>query len=345
MASLKLGTESGECQIHLNGNLSNCLNLTSSRKSVIITDHNVAELHGSSFPDVSIIKIRNGEQYKTLSTIHFLYNQFMNLGVDRSFFIIAIGGGVLLDIAGFAATTFMRGVDFGFIPSTLLAMVDASIGGKNGVNINGFKNLAGTFNQPKFILYDLNLLKTLSEHEFNNGMAEVIKHAAIKSLAYIEFLKANAYEIKSKQPDTLTEMIKRSIKIKTEIVESDEKESGRRRLLNFGHTFGHAIEKTTLLSHGESVAVGMIMAAQLSHNLGRLEVTDLKRLKSLLRTFALPIKVDANKKAIFDAVTQDKKKIGENVAFILLTKLGEAVIQEIPYSVLKTAIEKWNSFL
>ena len=243
------------------------------KKTVIITDANIRKFYEDYFYGYDVIELGTGEQNKTLQTIDYIMGRLVELEADRSTFIVGVGGGIISDITGFAASIYMRGLRFGFVTSTLLSQVDASVGGKNGVNFKGFKNMVGVFNQPEFVICDLNMLKTLDKQEFIGGFAEIIKHGAIKSFELFEYLEKNAQNALKYNDTALLRVVRDSVIIKSKVVEQDEKEKGERRKLNFGHTFGHAIEKLTSISHGQAVAIGMKMAALTSVKKGLLKKT------------------------------------------------------------------------
>ncbi|BBB32313.1 3-dehydroquinate synthase [Thermotomaculum hydrothermale] len=268
------------------------------------------------------------EDNKSLESFFKIHNFLLQNKADRKSLVVGVGGGITLDITGFAATTFMRGVKFGFIPTTLLAMVDASIGGKNGVNFKGFKNYIGTFNHPSFVLISPEFLKTLPQKEFNVGLAEIIKYGAIYKPELLDFLVSNNEAIKSKTLDALSYLIDESVKSKVEIVEKDFKESGLRKILNFGHTLGHALERLKKVSHGEGVAAGMVFASYLSFKKGYLREKEFKRIVEIIKLYGLPDYIkDVNLKDILEGIAGDKKKDGEKIDFILLKGFGKPVIE------------------
>jgi 3-dehydroquinate synthase len=246
---------------------------------------------------------------------------------------------VVCDIAGFAASTYLRGINFGFVSTTLLAQVDASTGGKNGVNFQGYKNFVGTFNQSEFVVIDCAMLKTLETRKLGCGFAEAIKHGAIADADMFAYMEEHAESIKSLDPEGIERIVNDSIIIKSGIVNKDEKEKGERRKLNFGHTFGHAIEKTLRLPHGESISLGMVVAAQLSQDLSGLSECDARRLVTLLARYDLPTTVDVDQESLKDAIRKDKKRYGDSIKFVLLPCIGECVIQDVELSQLEAAVE------
>ncbi len=311
-----------------------------SNNVVLITDEYVSKYYRSQFPDHPLITIGAGESVKTLGTAAYIYQKLMDMNAQRSTVIVGIGGGIVCDITGFVASTFLRGVTFGFVSTTLLSQVDASVGGKNGVNFKGYKNMVGVFNQPSFVICDLELLKTLPENDLLCGFAEIIKHAAIKDAAMFEYLENNYKKALSLDYNVIERLVYDSVVIKSSVVNRDEKEKGERRKLNFGHTLGHAIEKTTGIPHGQAVSVGMAFAASLSVKKGLLSSGEEQQLLTLLNNLKLPITVAIDKKKVIDAINKDKKREGEGIHFVLLDGIGKAVIEEISISELNSALRE-----
>jgi 3-dehydroquinate synthase len=300
--------------------------------TVIISDENVSSIYGHRWDGFPAIIIGAGEKIKTLDTVHAVYSQLMSYGIDRSGFVVGIGGGIVCDIAGFAASTYLRGIRFGFVPTTLLAQCDAAIGGKNGVNFEGFKNMIGTFNHPEFVLCDPKFLQTLPAIELTNGFAEVVKHALIANFHFFDWIEKNASGMMHLEPKVMTHLIERSAHIKTAVVSNDEKEKGERRKLNFGHTFGHAIEKVTGLSHGQAVSVGMSVASAISLQKGYINSKQYERIKMLLKALGLPVTMVAHRQAVIDAMFMDKKRQEDYIHFVLLKDIGSAIIEKMSLS-------------
>ena len=231
---------------------------------VVVSDSTIDRLYHSVLAQYDTVLIGLGESVKTMQTVEMIYRRFIELGVDRSTFVLAVGGGIVTDVAGFAASTYMRGVKFGFVSTTLLGQVDASVGGKNGVNVDGYKNMAGTFTQPQFVICDPALLRTLPEREFRAGLAEVVKAAIIADADLFGRIERTTFEALRTDTDLLSDAVSAAIRVKADIVERDERESGDRRKLNLGHTLAHAIEKASnRMNHGEAVAVGTALIAVL----------------------------------------------------------------------------------
>jgi 3-dehydroquinate synthase len=305
---------------------------------IIITDTNVRECWGKHFPQGDVITIGTGEEIKTFDTVRYIYEQLLKFEADRSSFVVGIGGGIVCDIAGFVASTYMRGVRFGFVSSTLLSQVDASVGGKNGLNLGGYKNIVGVFNQPEFVICDLNLLKTVPQKEILSGFAEIIKHGAIADKNLFGYLEENRDRALALDLAVIEKLVHDSVIIKSKIVNQDEKEKGERRKLNFGHTFGHAIEKITKVRHGEAVSVGMVIASELAVKKEALAVKDSKRLADLLDTYGLPVRLEFDCNEAIETLRMDKKRKGDLIYFVLLSEIGNAYVEAIAIQELEALI-------
>ena len=305
---------------------------------IIITDTHVRECWGKHFPQGDVITIGTGEKIKTFDTVRDIYEQLLKFEADRASFIIGIGGGIVCDIAGFIASTYMRGVRFGFVSSTLLSQVDASVGGKNGFNFGGYKNIVGVFNQPEFVICDPNLLKTLPQKEILSGFAEIIKHGAIADKNLFIYLEKNRDRALALDLAVIEKLVHDSVIIKSRIVNQDEKEKGERRKLNFGHTFGHAIEKITKVRHGEAVSAGMVLAAELAVKKEALAAKDSNRLADLLDKYGLPVRLKFDCDAVLETLRMDKKREGEFIYFVLLSEIGNAYVEEIAIKELEALI-------
>lgn len=306
--------------------------------SVVITQAVIQQHYGHHWQEIPVILIDDGEQHKTLLTMHDIYRQLIDLGIGRSGMLAGVGGGIVCDITGFAAATYLRGIACALIPTTLLAQADAAIGGKNGINFQGFKNMVGTFYQPQFILSDPATLQTLPRGEIANGLAEIVKHALITDAAYFDFIENNFRNILNLEEDAIRHITLRSYQIKSEVVLRDEKEQNLRRILNFGHTYGHAIEKVTGISHGHAVSIGMAAALRLSMKHTSLSLNHYERIIRLLRNLDLPISTSADPRLIVDALTTDKKREGREIHFVLLESIGKAVIKKIAVTELQNFI-------
>lgn len=293
------------------------------RRVIVITDSNVDRCHSALISSYEHIIIGLGEQAKNLTTLEKVYTQLMEMGADRSTFLLGIGGGIVTDITGFVGATYMRGVDFGFIPTTLLAMVDASVGGKNGVNIGGFKNMVGTFLQPNFVICDTAKLSTLSDREFAAGVAEIIKAAVIADPKLFELLESADFATLRSDNELLARVVEASLKVKIDVVAADERESGLRRVLNLGHTLAHAIEKSTrVCNHGEAVAVGLCCVAAVAERMGKLSAEERLRIESLCARYNLPTELPEPIEKLLKAIRKDKKREGDKLHLILPTAIG-----------------------
>ena len=311
------------------------------RKMAVITNPTVKNLYGGRLIEslkaggflVMSIEIPDGEQYKNLDWANSIYTALLINSFDRNSALLALGGGVIGDLTGFAAATFMRGVPFVQVPTTLLAMVDSSVGGKTGVNHPMGKNMIGAFYQPKKVLMDLSVLRGLPREELLSGMAEVIKYGVIRDAAFFDYLEKNREKILSLDPDALEYVVRRSCEIKAEVVSKDEREGGLRAVLNFGHTVGHAIEtaENYRMRHGYAVAVGMVYASRLAHKTGLCGAAVPERVEHLVRSYNLPSDLSALGRkpavaALMDTMQLDKKAEGGKVKFVLPKRIGEVVI-------------------
>ena len=307
------------------------------RKVCIITDSHVASIYGDEIMNILkgncrknvLFSFPAGEESKTLATVKDIYTFLIKESFDRKDLLIALGGGVVGDITGFTAATYLRGVDFVQIPTSLIAQSDSSIGGKTGVDFDGYKNMVGAFYMPKLVYMNVNVLKSLDDRQFFNGFAEVMKHGLIKDAIFYEWLLDHMYEICDRDTDTLLEMVQKSCLIKKLVVEKDPTEKGERALLNFGHTIGHAIEKykNFSLSHGECVALGAVAASFISWKHGWLSMEEYYEIRDMFVPFNLPISVeDIDPQEILRLTKSDKKMEGDSIKFVLLKKVGKAVI-------------------
>jgi 3-dehydroquinate synthase len=292
-----------------------------------LVDENVFQTRQKEFEGREVIIVPSGEQQKSLNYVEELIGVLLLRGADRSSYLIGVGGGVVCDITGFVATVFMRGIKFAFVPTTLLAQVDASIGGKNGVNTGDYKNMIGAFSQPEFILVDPSFLLTLPKKELISGMAEVVKHACIKSEMYFNYIEENIASILTLNMEVIEELIIQSVMIKAAVVEEDEKESGIRKILNYGHTFGHAIEKKNQLAHGEAVSLGMVIVNSIAAKKGMLDAVSETRINDVLKKIGLPVNIsEYDLVSLHSLVKNDKKKAGETISLILLNQIGNAQV-------------------
>ncbi len=293
---------------------------------------------------ITLVTLNDGEINKNWASLDIVYDAMLRARCDRRTTLIALGGGVVGDVAGFAAATFMRGIPFIQIPTTLLAQVDSSVGGKTAINHPLGKNMIGAFYQPIAVFADTKTLSTLPDRELKAGLAEVIKHGVIRDVEFFEWLEANMDRLLARDPHALTNAVMRSIEIKAAVVAVDERETGPRALLNFGHTFGHAIEAGLGFGtwlHGEAVAAGMVMAADLSVRLGRIGATERDRIRNLIERTGLPVLgPDLGADRYLHLMSLDKKADAGRLRFILLERLGAAYIAEsVPQQLVRTILE------
>jgi 3-dehydroquinate synthase len=324
-------------------------------KYIIITDSNVFDIYGGKILDffrkgglnVDMLAFPAGEASKTIQTALKLSEKLLDIGADRNTGLIALGGGVVGDMTGFVASIFMRGIPYIQIPTTLLAQVDSSIGGKTGVDLPSAKNMLGTFYQPRVVFADLAFLHTLSEREFKNGLAEIIKCGMIDDPELLRIVRDNKKSLSTMdmdETDFLTQIIMKSCRVKKGIVEMDERENGLRRILNFGHTIGHAVEAESnySVSHGEAVSIGMIGALTLSEKLGYLTADERDRLSGIIQKTGLPCRVPANldTDSIIARLRKDKKRGGGSIHFVLLKRAGMPFVNGgVPENLIRETIE------
>jgi 3-dehydroquinate synthase len=303
--------------------------LCTKENTILITDENIFQLQQQQFEGWKTIVIKAGEAYKHQATVDGIITQLIAFEADRNSFIVGVGGGVVTDMAGFAASVYMRGVKFAFVPTTILAMVDAAIGGKNGIDVGLYKNMVGLIRQPEFLLFDYSLLKTLPYEQWVNGFAEIIKHACIKDA--LLFAKLEKYSLHDFTTDSslLADLIEQNVMLKTAIVINDEFEKADRKLLNFGHTIGHAIENLHQFLHGHAISIGMVAACNLSEKLNGFHYEDAIRIVKLLAKYHLPVDVETAYEKVFEVLKMDKKRNNNHINFILLNKIGDAVIRPI----------------
>jgi len=326
----------------------------SGMRAIIVTNPEIDKLYGdrtrSSIEQagfqVDTIQIPEGEEHKSLASAEKAYNYLMEFNCDRNTILVALGGGVIGDLTGFIAATFMRGIPFVQIPTTLLSQVDSSVGGKTAVNHPRGKNIIGAFYQPKVVLIDLETLSTLSSDEFRAGLAEVVKYGVIADPELFDYLNQNSERILKLDSECLSRIIETSCAIKAKVVESDERESRRRMILNFGHTFGHAVEALTgyvQYKHGEAVAIGMVFASRLSNEMDKCSTLVGERVEELLVKLNLPVKSpNLNSNEIIESMYHDKKTTAKKIKFILAKKIGEVeIIDEIPKAILKKTLENF----
>jgi len=321
---------------YLANGISHLKEITDPRSTIIVTDENVFNAHTKRFKNWKTIVVKPGEQYKNQATVDSLITQLIEMGADRSSTLVGVGGGVITDITGYAASVYMRGIRFGFIPTTILAMVDASIGGKNGIDVGLYKNMVGIIRQPSFILHDMVFVNSLPQSEWENGFAEIIKHACIRDAAMFQQLEESSLSKYQSKKKVLCELIQRNAILKTKVVQKDEFEKGDRKLLNFGHTLAHAIENMYAFSHGQAVAIGMTYACHIAEQLTGFKQT--ARVVALISKYGLPTYTEFDKAKAFSILQKDKKKVSTSMNYVLLEKIGRGVVRSIPMNELESII-------
>ncbi|WP_303840930.1 3-dehydroquinate synthase [Selenomonas ruminantium] len=322
-----------------------------SRKALLVTDTNVGPLYAKQVQqllaeaglEAAVAQIPAGESSKTLTTANELFTRAIELGLDRKSPIFALGGGVVGDLAGFVAATYMRGVPFVQLPTSLLAQVDSSVGGKVAVNHELGKNLIGAFYQPQAVFMELNFMKSLPRREIYTGLGEIIKYGIIYDAEFFAFLESNREAVLALEPEALVHIIARSCEIKAAVVSEDEKEAGLRRILNFGHTIAHAIEKETgyvRYNHGEAVATGMIGAAYISRELGLIGENEYNRVREMIARCNLPLQAaGVTVEAMYGDIFHDKKTVGGKVTWVLMEKIGQVICRnDVPAEAVKKAM-------
>lgn len=295
---------------------------------VVIADTTIDRLYHSLLTPYDTVLIGAGETIKTLQTAEMIYRRFIELGVDRATFVLGIGGGIVTDVAGFVAATYMRGLSFGFVSTTLLGQVDASVGGKNGVNVDGYKNMVGTFTQPQFVICDPAMLGTLPEREFRAGLAEVVKAGIIADADLFTRIENSTFESLRTDTDLLSDAVSSAIRVKADIVENDERESGDRRKLNLGHTLAHAIEKCSIqMNHGEAVAVGTALIASAAVKLGVLQAADRDRIVAVLTALGFDLTPPVEVRRLLKEVAKDKKNENGCLRIVLPVGIGDCQVR------------------
>ena len=325
---------------YFNGSMEQLSAIADSNSTVLITDENVFAAHSAKFNGWKTIVMKAGEAHKIQATVDDVIRQLIQLGADRKSTLVGVGGGVVTDITGYVAGIYMRGIRFGLVPTSLLAMVDAAIGGKNGIDVGVYKNMVGLIRQPAFLLFDTSFLKTLPKAEWQNGLAEIIKHACIKDAVMFRHLQKHKLSDFQKSPKLLSALIEQNVLIKTKVVVGDEFEQGERKLLNFGHTLGHAIENMYDLSHGQAISIGMTYAAVMSQQLKHFTGAEL--VVKVLEQYGLPTLAKFNTKKAFKILLMDKKKDNVSINYILLEKIGKGVVQPLLFVQLQDIFKQFG---
>lgn len=353
MQEIQLELENNKYSININDSFSNIsdnlMSLTENKKIIIITDDNVAKLYLQELIDslkadrrvIFTFVMEHGEPNKNIHTVMKIYDYLLEIHADRFDLIISLGGGVVGDIAGYVAATYLRGIDFIQVPTTLLAQVDSSVGGKVGIDYNGMKNIVGAFYQPRLVYINIKTLKTLPRREIVAGLAEVMVHGLIADADLITFVRNNFNQIMSVNTEVTEQLIYRNCCIKANIVKLDEKEKGLRKILNFGHTVGHAVESLYeyQYNHGECVSIGIVAAFKLAVSKDLISVEDMEYVKNILVEIGLPIYIEGIKwEKIVQRISYDKKTINNRTSFIFPTKIGhvEEFILPLDDSIIST---------
>ena len=335
---------SGQVAFHFDSAFDELWSFCDRDHTVIVTNGHLAHLYARLFSGCKLLVVQPGEHSKDLHTISSLTSQLLALGATRQTTLVGVGGGVITDIVGFLGSVYMRGVPFGFVPTTLLGMVDAAIGGKNGVNSGMHKNIIGTITQPRFVLYDCSFLDTLPDDEWSNGFAEIIKYACIFDAPLFEELAShNISYYQDESDEALRAVINKCVNWKIKTVQEDEKESGIRRLLNFGHTAAHAIENLYELPHGKAVGIGMVIACMISAEVAGLDKSVTGKLKSMLAQYHLPVKMHISPLKAMGILKLDKKRVDDKIEYVVIEKAGKAATRLLPFETIENALRTYES--
>ncbi len=310
-----------------------------SERALVVVDARVARQHPDRVPAGPCLEIAGGEGAKTLASVEVLWRFFADHEADRRTMVVGVGGGTVTDLVGFAASTWLRGMPFGFVATTLLAQVDAALGGKNGINFLGFKNQVGLVRQPSFVTCDPAFLLSLSARDYVAGLAEVVKYALIGSPGLLELLEDSVDALRDRDGGVLARVVRASVAAKVAVVQADPYERGYRRVLNLGHTVGHAYEAVLGVNHGEAVAAGLIDACELSVRRGLLDPAVTVRLRRLLEALGLPGRLDAPSSALSAALRRDKKREVGQVFFVFLRGVGQPVVESVPLDFLDAYLD------
>ena len=317
--------------------ISHLKKIADTRATILITDENVYKAHTKRFRGWNTIILKPGEEFKVQATVDAVIEKLIEMEADRKTTLVGVGGGVITDITGYVAAVYMRGLRFGFIPTSILALADASIGGKNGIDVGMYKNMVGVIRQPSFILHDMVFLNSLPQQEWENGFAEIIKHACIKDAAMFAKLERNSLKGYRGRQKSICELIQANALIKIRVVQKDEFEKGERRLLNFGHTLGHALETQYELLHGQAISIGMTYACHISEQLAGFKQTE--RVISVLEKYNLPTYASFDKQKVFDVLKMDKKRERKEMNYVLLERIGKGVVKSISLKQLEKIIQ------
>lgn len=323
---------------YFNSSFRDLSKITDKKNTIIITDENIFSAHTEKFRSWNVITLKPGEQYKVQATVDSVIETLIAMQADRKTTLVGVGGGVVTDLTGFIASIYMRGINFGFVPSSLLSMVDASIGGKNGIDVGEYKNMVGIIRQPSFLLYDYSLLKTLPLNCWSDGFAEIIKHACIKDSSAFRILQNETIDSLQKNIKLLSSVIIRNAVLKSKVVQKDEFEKADRKLLNFGHTLGHALETQYELTHGQAISIGMNYACRLSEEFVGFNST--AAVRQILQQYELPVEATFSIKKVLGIMKMDKKRVRKEMSYVLLKKIGNGVVYNIDIDQLEKALTR-----
>lgn len=340
MKPLNIKYSHSSTQVFFASGISHLRKLTDPDATVLITDENVYNAHAKRFRGWNTIVLKPGEEYKVQATVDAIIEKLIAMEADRKTTLVGVGGGVITDITGYVASVYMRGLRFGFIPTSILGLVDASIGGKNGIDVGVYKNMVGLIRQPAFILHDMVFLNSLPQQEWENGFAEIIKHACIRDAAMFRELETKTLKQYQGRQKSICELVQRNARIKIRVVQRDEFEKGDRRLLNFGHTLGHALETQYELLHGQAISIGMTFACHVSEKLCRFTGTG--RVVKLLEKYKLPTYAAFNKNKVFDVLKMDKKRERKEINYVMLDRIGRGTVQSISLRKLEQILEDYQ---
>lgn len=339
MKQLKIKFSVSSTDFYFAGGIRQLRKITDPKATVIITDQHVYKAHAKRFKGWNTIVLKAGEDFKVQGTVDAVVETLIKMEANRKTTLVGIGGGVITDLTGYIASVYMRGIRFGFIPTSVLGLVDASIGGKNGIDVGQYKNMVGVIRQPSFILHDMAFLQSLPGEEWENGFAEVIKHACIKDAAMFASLENNSLASYQKSRKSICDLVERNALIKIKVVQKDEFEKADRRLLNFGHTLGHALETQYDLLHGQAISIGMTYACHISEKLTGFTQTE--RVVSVLEKYNLPTYASFDKQKVFNVLKMDKKRERAEMNYVLLDRIGKGVVKTISLKKLESIIQSF----
>ena len=336
MTHVNVNFSSAATDFYFAHGISHLKKITDPKATVLITDEHIYNAHTKKFNGWNTIVLKPGEDYKVQGTADAIVAKLIEMQADRMTTLVGVGGGVVTDLTGYVASVYMRGIRFGFIPTSILGLVDASIGGKNGIDVGVYKNMVGTIRQPSFILHDIVFLNSLPQQEWENGFAEIIKHACIKDAAMFAELENKTLKQYQGSQKSICDLIQRNALIKIKVVQKDEFEKGERRLLNFGHTLGHALETQYELLHGQAISIGMTYACHISEQLCGFKQTE--KVTGLFEKYNLPTYAGFNKQKVFNVLKMDKERERKEMNYVLLEKIGKGIVRSISLKQLEKII-------